>query len=199
MKKNTIRQYWYLIVLALLALTLLMFKIMIGNEKPNTITPTPTPLTVIPTPTVINAYPTVIQNIVQTKEELIVNLGQPISITKDAYSTNLIYEYRGAKPNWPDQYYYNPTTNRIDLTKTYFPEQTYLDYVSIYGSPTGKYYTPNNPEVYPLYSFAPKGKAIIANKETGIVLAVWSFEPTTEALFKETHRNYLSDKPLTQF
>jgi len=159
------KRYWFLIFLSLLATILAFIKLLLYF--------TPAPET-IPKNVWNNISP---GSTTKADLEKIIGKGTPWKQEGDF----LIFLYPSENQNWPTEIYFSQKTKKVELIKEYFPEESknYQNFVNLYGQPDKELYGPHQGAGFSVFVFFKKGVAIVANPESGLVLEIWYFSPTT--------------------
>lgn len=202
---NLFRKRWYLIILAFLATILFILKYLLKESSLPQTTPklhselSPT-IIITPAESLISSSSDLnIISGVLTKYDLEQKLGQPTKI--EANNNYLIYYYPSENENWPTQIYLSEKENKVVASKRFFPSQgeTYQSFVQKYGVPDKEFFGPHEGAGFSVYLFLKKGVAIVSNSDSGIVLEIWTFIPTSLEDFLSSWGKDLSLSPTDRF
>ena len=187
--KKFIKEHWFLIFLAFLATVLVTLKFLIY------ITPIPLqPSSVSQSNTWKEIVPQV-----STSKDLQKILGQPIDIQKE--KDLVVYFYPSETENWPTKIYVSETTQKVTLIKRFFPSpsETYQSFISQFGPPDKELFGPHQGAGFSVFVFLKKGVAIVANPNSGMILEIWYFSPTTLEDFLSSWGKDLTSTPPERF
>ena len=158
---NFLKRYWFLGVLFLVALMLFLLKIFFDNLSQQGRTPLSSWRGVVPG---------------KDKAEGLVNkLGAPRRQTFE--DGKLALEYVRGEELESLVYIQN---NTVDLVRDYSSRDKKLAvFKNEFGRPEGEFYGPHAAAGFKVFVFASDGTAAIAKPDTGTVIEVWYFEPTS--------------------
>jgi len=181
---NFLKKYWLLIFLAFLATVLLIVKILLKTAQT--------------LPVGENSWKGITPNI-STKNELEKNLGQPINLEKKEEQTILYYP--SENEDWPAEIYVSNKNNKVELIKNLnpFSNENYQYFINKFGPPNKELFGPHQGAGFSVFVFLDKGVAIVSNPESGIVLEVWYFSPTTLENFLKFFGKELTLTPTERF
>lgn len=198
-----VKKYKIIIFLSLLVGAIIVLKLSIRtNEKNGTQIPTIFPTTT-PRPTTNITPPpqSNFQNIVPgttTRKDLEQTLGKPTNIFQT--DKEMVYQYPSSVKNWPNEISITKDNQKVKLIKNYFPDETFQNLIQKLGnSSANPLYGPDSVNGFLTYVWPEQGLATVANNQSGIILEIWYFSPTTlEEFLKDIGKN-LSTSPLENF
>ena len=126
-----------------------------------------------------------------TKEDVLDKLGKPVAEEENGGILN----YSSSSSERPHQVVLEE--NNIKLIKeivTLRDEKKTIDIQNVYGKPKNVLYGDRSSAGFHLFIYPENGIAYIGQAESGLLLEVWYFPPTTFELFKTT---YASEYSLT--
>ena len=132
---------------------------------------------------------------VSTTKDITNNLGDPAKETQDGIYN--ILEYSSNNPNFNNQLYVN--SDKLTLVKQIVAPNDNIkiqDLTQKYGNYENMLYASGSASGFNLYVYPSKGIAYVGHQESGIVLEVWYFTPTTFDNFKATFAKDYSDNPV---
>jgi len=199
MIKNIFKKYKIFIFLGLILIIIIFLKIRASNQKNLPTTPLiPPTVYIAPTPTpdplLINKF---WQDLINTpKESLLEKLGPA---EKTVITNNrTVLTYPSDTENWPTQVFLSIDKNSVSFIKRFFPskEETYLRFIEKYGQYDKKYFGEQSPSGFDIYIFEKTGIAIVASKDSDVILQVWYFSPNnTENLLLIENKNLKETQP----
>jgi len=155
-----LKKYFIFILLAFVAATLLLIRVL--SKKPTSL---------IPMPSNAPSWQGIIPG-KTTTDELRSQLGQPQEVSDKTYlysSTNQFLPNEVVLKN-----------NKVGLIKEKIigKEKVFSDFTSKFGESDAVLYGPDSAAGFYLHLFLKNGLAVLANSEGGTVLEVWYFSPT---------------------
>jgi len=128
-----------------------------------------------------------------TKEEVIAKLGNPV---KEETGKNLL-EFKSTAPGKPHQILLEgDKVSLIKETVTLEDKKTVNDIKKVYGEPKYVLYGPRYIAGFHLFVYPEKGIAYIGQEQSGVLLEVWYFYPTTlEEFIKKFAPDYSKTPP----
>lgn len=111
------------------------------------------------------------------------NFGKPVLI--EPLGNNDVYYYPVETQNWSNLFYVNKDKQTVDLIKNYSPgkEESYQSFINRFGNPDKKLYGPHAQNGFFVFVFLTKGVAVVANPDSGLIMEIWYFAPTTNEDF----------------
>lgn len=123
---------------------------------------------------------------ISNKNNVIEKLGEPDK-TEDNGNT---LKYTSSNPNVPNEVVIKEDKVSIIKEAVTLSDKIYIsDIENEYGETDSKLYGPHSQSGFDLYVLPKNGIAFVGNKESGLILEIWYFPPTT---FEEFKREYTS-------
>ncbi len=174
------KKYWVIILLAFIATSLLIIKLVFIKE------PTQAP----PQTQQVEVYKGVIPG-KTTAKDLSAIFGAPDPKESDFANNTLVYPRKEGGP--PDEAIMDDNQT-LALMKERSLSGNLNDYVNKYGTPEKEYFGEHATTGYKTYVWATKGLAVVAGSADGIIYEVWYFAPTTLEDFKLKFGQRLSEQ-----
>lgn len=168
---SVFKKYWFLVLLAFVATSLVIINLFLPKKETGPATPT------------VNQE-SIWKGIIpgQTSQEQLINvLGAPDPKLSDFSTNTLAYpRQEGARPN---EVIVEQET--VSLIKEKVVVGIYSDIKQKHGPSVADFYGPEQDAGFKLYVYNQKGFAVLASEGDGAILEIWHFQPTTIDKFLE--------------
>jgi len=134
---------------------------------------------------------------ISTQKDLEKKLGPPLETQKE--KEYIVYFYPSEVENWPTKIYISEKDKKVSLVKLFFPKENFQNLLNQLGPPDKQLFGPHEGAGLSVFVLSKKGVAAIANQESGIILELWYFPPTTLENFIALYGEGLKTSPSQKF